>query len=77
MTTTTNLWICSDCHKLAETGESSAHAESAKPLGLVEESTLVFAGADLGDAGIDFDSTDPCPGCGSKLIGVRFLYAKV
>jgi hypothetical protein len=73
--TSNELWICVDCRELIETGESTAHAESAKPLSRLTEGTnLVFAGSDRADGGFNDFSNDDCPGCGSRLAGVRFIY---
>lgn len=79
MNTNTELWICADCRVLVETGESSAHAEGAKPLALIPETTtLAFAGEDTNDdASIDYESAERCQGCDSKLAGVRFRYVTI
>lgn len=70
------FWLCANCRELVETGESTAHAESAKPLSLLNDGTnLVFAGNDRKDGGLDDFSHDDCPGCGSRLAGMRFAYA--
>lgn len=74
-TINSELWVCVNCRELIETGESTAHAEGAKPLTLLAEGTiLLFAGSNRVDEGIKDLDTEDCSGCGSNLAGMRFCY---